>query len=50
MVGPGRKVDIISDRHQGILNAVREQIEGMHLCTIVGVLGTLLRIYSRRMV
>uniref|UniRef100_K3XRS8 MULE transposase domain-containing protein n=1 Tax=Setaria italica TaxID=4555 RepID=K3XRS8_SETIT len=28
VVGPGREVGIISDRHQGILNAVREQIEG----------------------
>ena len=28
MVGPGREVGVISDRHQGILNAMREQIEG----------------------
>ena len=28
MVGPGREVGVISDRHQGILNALREQIEG----------------------
>ena len=28
VVGPGREVGVISDRHQGILNAVREQIEG----------------------
>ena len=28
VVGPGREVGIISDKHQGILNAVREQIEG----------------------
>ena len=28
MVGPGRDVGVIYDRHQGILNAVREQIEG----------------------
>ena len=28
VVGPSRKVGVISDRHQGILNAVREQIEG----------------------
>ena len=28
MVGPIREVGVISDRHQGILNAVREQIEG----------------------
>jgi hypothetical protein len=26
--GPGREVGVISDRHQGILNAVREEIEG----------------------
>ncbi|XP_072148373.1 uncharacterized protein [Setaria viridis] len=28
VVGPGREVGVISDRHQGILNAVQEQIEG----------------------
>ena len=28
VVGPGREVGVISNRHQGILNAVREQIEG----------------------
>jgi hypothetical protein len=28
VVGPSREVGIISDRHQGILNAVREKIEG----------------------
>jgi hypothetical protein len=28
VVGPGREVDVISDRHQGILNAMREEIEG----------------------
>jgi hypothetical protein len=28
MVGPDREVGVISDRHQGILNAVREEIEG----------------------
>jgi hypothetical protein len=28
VVGPGREVGIISDRHQGILNAMREEIEG----------------------
>ena len=28
VVGPGREVGVISDRHQGILNAVREQLEG----------------------
>uniref|UniRef100_K3YDF2 MULE transposase domain-containing protein n=1 Tax=Setaria italica TaxID=4555 RepID=K3YDF2_SETIT len=28
VVGPGREVGIISDRHQGILHAVQEQIEG----------------------
>jgi hypothetical protein len=28
VVGPGREVGVISDRHGGILNAVREQIEG----------------------
>ena len=28
MVAPGREVGIIFDRHQGILNAVQEQIEG----------------------
>ena len=28
VVGPGREVGVISDRHQGILNAVREQIDG----------------------
>ena len=38
MVGPGREVGVISDRHQGILNVVREQIEGCaplhhHCCT-----------------
>jgi hypothetical protein len=27
-VGPGREVGVISDRHQGILNAVQEQIPG----------------------
>jgi hypothetical protein len=25
---PGREVGVISDRHQGILNVVREEIEG----------------------
>jgi hypothetical protein len=38
VVGPSRKVGVISDRHQGILNVVREQIEGYaplhhHWCT-----------------
>jgi hypothetical protein len=28
VVRPGREMDVISDRHQGILNAVREEIEG----------------------
>jgi hypothetical protein len=28
VVGPGREVGVISDRHQGILNAVREQMDG----------------------
>jgi hypothetical protein len=28
VVGSGREVGIIYDRHQGILNAVREEIEG----------------------
>jgi hypothetical protein len=28
VVGPGREVGVISDRHQGILNAVQEQILG----------------------
>jgi hypothetical protein len=28
VVGPGREVGVISDRHQGILNVVREEIEG----------------------
>ena len=28
VVGPGKEVGVIYDRHQGILNAVREQIEG----------------------
>uniref|UniRef100_K4AKX6 MULE transposase domain-containing protein n=1 Tax=Setaria italica TaxID=4555 RepID=K4AKX6_SETIT len=28
VVGPGREVGVISDRHQGILHAVQEQIEG----------------------
>jgi hypothetical protein len=28
MVGPSREVGVISDRHQGILNVVREEIEG----------------------
>jgi hypothetical protein len=28
VVGPSREVGIISDRHQGILNVVREEIEG----------------------
>ena len=28
VVGPGREVGVISDRHQGILNAVQEQIPG----------------------
>ena len=35
VVGPGREVGVISNRHQGILNVVREQIEGyapLHLC------------------
>jgi hypothetical protein len=27
-VGPDRYVGVISDRHQGILNAVQEQIPG----------------------
>ena len=38
MVGPGREVGIISDRHQGILNAMQQQIKGYaplhhHWCT-----------------
>jgi hypothetical protein len=38
VVGPGREVDVISDRHHSILNAVREEIEGYaplhhHWCT-----------------
>ena len=38
MVGPGREVGVISDKHQGILNVMREQIEGYaplhhHWCT-----------------
>jgi hypothetical protein len=28
VVGPGREVGVISDRHQGILSAVQEQIPG----------------------
>ena len=28
VVGPGREIGVISDKHQGILNVVREQIEG----------------------
>jgi hypothetical protein len=28
VVGPGREVGVISDRHQGILKAVREEISG----------------------
>jgi hypothetical protein len=28
VVGPGQEVGVISDQHQGILNAVREQIDG----------------------
>jgi hypothetical protein len=28
VVGPGREIDVISDRHQDILNVVWEQIEG----------------------
>jgi hypothetical protein len=28
VVGPGSEVGVISDRHQGILNDVREEIEG----------------------
>jgi transposase-like protein len=28
VMGPGREVGVISDRHQGILNAVQEQIPG----------------------
>jgi transposase-like protein len=28
VVGPGREVGVISDRHQGILNVVQEQIPG----------------------
>ena len=28
VVGPGREVGVISDRHHGIFNVVREQIEG----------------------
>jgi transposase-like protein len=28
VVGPGREVGVLSDRHQGILNAVLEQIPG----------------------
>ena len=31
VVGPGREVGVISDRHQGILNAVQEQIPGYAL-------------------
>jgi hypothetical protein len=27
-MGPGREVGVISDRYQGILNAVQEQISG----------------------
>jgi hypothetical protein len=38
VVGPGREVGIISDRHKGILSAVQEQIPGYatlhhHWCT-----------------
>jgi hypothetical protein len=38
VIGPTREVGVISDRHQGILNAVREEIEGYaplhhHWCT-----------------
>jgi hypothetical protein len=38
VVGPGREVGVISYRHQGILNVMREQIEGYvplhhHWCT-----------------
>jgi hypothetical protein len=36
-VGPGREVGIISDRHQGILSAVLEQIPGyapLHHCMV----------------
>jgi hypothetical protein len=38
VVGPGREVGVISDRHQGILNVVQEEIEGHaplhhHWCT-----------------
>ena len=35
MVGSNREVGVISDRHQGMLNVVREQIEGyasLHHC------------------
>ena len=28
VIGPGREVGVISDRHQGILSAVQEQIPG----------------------
>ena len=36
LVGPDREVCIISDRHQGILNAVEVDIPGYPVCTIGG--------------
>jgi hypothetical protein len=47
VIGPDREVGVIFDTHQGILSAVQEQIRGMHLCTTVGALGTLPRIYFK---
>jgi hypothetical protein len=45
VVGAGREVGVICDRHQGILSAVQEQISGLHHCTTVGALSTWPRIY-----
>ena len=38
VIGPGREVGVISDRHQGILSAVQEQIPGYAHCTTVTAL------------
>jgi hypothetical protein len=47
VVGPDREVGVISNRHQGILNAVREEIKGYaplhHRCCTRHLAENLLR-------
>ena len=49
VVGPGRKVGVISDRHQGILTVFREQIKGYAPLHHRWCTRHLAEIYSRRM-